>query len=194
MIYNCLRCGVEFRRKYGIKKYCSLSCSRKRPEGKCSQCQKVIRANRVRCSDCRLSNKALGVEKSRSRKRIKANKIARQPNGRHTHLKKQLREENIPQSDLIWNLNFYTALIQDNKCHYCLGLLSPTGHALDRKSSDSGHEANNVVPSCWSCNSIKGKYWEYEHMMLLAPKLRFLRKSGEVGVSQQSVKLSVLAT
>jgi 5-methylcytosine-specific restriction endonuclease McrA len=126
--------------------------------------------------------------------RDKARQIARQPNGRHTHLKNQLRREGILKSDPIWNLNFYAALISDNECHYCLGPLSPTGHALDRRDSGHGHEASNVVPCCCPCNSIKGKYWEYQHMMLLAPKLRFLRKSGEVGVSQQSVKLSVPVT
>ena len=115
------------------------------------------------------------VEVRKQKDRDKAKLIARLPNGRHTHLKKCLRAEGIDKSDLIWSLNFYAALIQDNECHYCLGSLSPTGHALDRRDSSRGHEASNVVPCCWPCNSIKGKYWEYEHMMLLAPKLRSLR-------------------
>lgn len=113
-------------------------------------------------------------EVRKQKHRDKANKIARLPNGRHTHLKKQLRNEGISSSDPIWSLNFYAALIVDNECHYCLGPLSPTGHALDRRNSSYGHTATNVVPCCWPCNVIKGKYWEYEHMMLLAPKLRRL--------------------
>ncbi len=111
-------------------------------------------------------------EVRKEKKRNKASRIARLPHGRHTHLKKKLRVEETPSTDPLWSLNFYVALIQDNKCHYCLGILSPTGHGLDRKNSAKGHEANNVVPCCWKCNRIKGEFWEYEHMMLLAPKLR----------------------
>jgi 5-methylcytosine-specific restriction endonuclease McrA len=117
------------------------------------------------------------IEVRAEKDRAKARQIARQPNGRHTHLKKMLRYENINKADPLWSLNYYSALIRDSECHYCLGPISPTGHALDRISSEGKHEACNVVLCCWSCNSIKGKYWEYEHMMLLAPKLRRLRIS-----------------
>jgi hypothetical protein len=119
-------------------------------------------------------------EVRKQKKKDKASKIARLPRGRHTHLKKKLRQENVFELDLIWRSNFYVELIRDNQCHYCLGKLNPTGHALDRMDSSRNHEADNVVPCCLKCNRIKGEFWEYEHMMLLAPKLRFLQTGGEL--------------
>lgn len=172
MIYKCLKCGVEFSRKYGARKYCSLVCSQRKEEGSCADCQKQIPTRHVRCSDCRKTIRDSQPEKLKILRRKKAYQIGREPRGRHVHLKKFLRADGVLETDPLWSLNFYTELIKDSTCHYCLGPLSPTGHALDRKTSELGHEAHNVVCCCWSCNSIKGKYWEYEHMMLLVPKLR----------------------
>jgi 5-methylcytosine-specific restriction endonuclease McrA len=172
MIYNCLRCNKQFEDEYVDRKYCSLLCSKRKLEGRCLDCQKPIHSIQVRCFDCRKKISDAWPEKLKILRRRKSWTTGREPRGRHQHLKKFLRNDGVSLLDPLWNLNFYTALIQDSECHYCLGPLSPTGHALDRKNSESGHEACNVVPCCWPCNSIKGKYWEYEHMMLLAPKLR----------------------
>lgn len=177
MIYNCLKCGIEFERKYGVRKYCSISCSQRQLQGSCADCQKRIRALHVRCIECRKKNSGGAPERKKLLARKKAYQISREPRGRHVLLKKVLKREGVPLSDIIWNLNFYTALIEGATCHYCLTPLNPTGHALDRKDSNRGHEASNVVTCCWTCNTIKGKYWEYEHMMLLAPKLRQLKNS-----------------
>lgn len=176
MVYICLKCGVEFSRKYGARKYCSLQCSRRELQGCCFDCGKQISANTVRCTECRKKIRDGWPERLKFLGRKKSYEVGRQPRGRHVHLKKFLKREQIPATDPLWSLNFYTALIQDNECHYCLGPLSPTGHALDRKNSSKGHTAFNTVCCCWFCNSVKGKYWEYEHMMLLAPKLRKLSR------------------
>jgi hypothetical protein len=174
-MYTCLKCGKQFERRQGVKKYCSVVCAQREKQGSCVDCQKPIFSNRLRCEDCRKKISDGVPERTKQLRRKNAYKIGREPRGRHTRLKKFLRKEGIPSTDPLWSLNFYTALIQDGICHYCLGPMSPSGHGLDRKITEQGHTANNVVCCCWLCNTIKGKYWEYEHMMMLAPKLRCLR-------------------
>ncbi len=178
MNFNCVKCGKDFESDNEKRKYCSLNCSKKTLKGLCRRCQKQITATRFYCKNCRIKNKEEGTERTKQQNRINAKKINRSFRGRHAILKKTLKREKVLESDLCWNLNFYTELIRDIICHYCLGPLNPTGHGLDRRDSECGHEAHNVVPCCWLCNSIKGKFWEYEHMMLLAPKLRRLRSQG----------------
>jgi 5-methylcytosine-specific restriction endonuclease McrA len=175
MKYNCLRCGKEFESCSLTRKYCSVACGQRKLEGSCLDCGKAVRSILVRCEDCRKKISDGWPERLKLLRRKKANEIGRQPRGRWQHLKKFLRQDLVPSSDPLWSVNFYKALVQDAVCEYCLGPLSPTGHALDRKNSEFGHEAWNVVPCCRECNTIKGKHWEYEHMMLIAPKLRRIR-------------------
>lgn len=96
--------------------------------------------------------------------------------GKHAELKKKLREERVSHSDLLWSINFYSALIEARICHYCLGPLDEAGCGLDRVVNELGHLSYNVVPCCGSCNRKKGYDTSYEEMMLLAPTLREIRK------------------
>jgi hypothetical protein len=99
--------------------------------------------------------------------------------GRHTQVKGLLRKEKISSLDPLWGLNYYTELIKDNQCHYCLGPLNQTGHALDRVDNSLPHMCSNVVVSCWWCNEKKSSDLSYSEMLLLAPALREIRKRRE---------------
>jgi hypothetical protein len=52
-------------------------------------------------------------------------------------------------------------------CDYCKGPLPETGHGLDRKDNTRGYELDNVVPCCYDCNTMKGKFLTYEEMHLI---------------------------
>jgi hypothetical protein len=104
-------------------------------------------------------------------------KWAKSANARHWWVKRKLRSEGVPESDLLWKLNFYTELISDGVCHYCGGTLSAGGHSLDRKENHEGHRCFNVVPCCARCNSIKSDYFSYSEMQLLSPVLRKIRET-----------------
>jgi len=92
--------------------------------------------------------------------------------GRHKTIKYALKKEGALESELLWNINFYSELVRDPLCHYCSGLLNETGGGLDRIQNDIGHTCYNVVPCCRRCNRIKGHDLSYEEMMLLAPALK----------------------
>jgi hypothetical protein len=100
--------------------------------------------------------------------------------GRHTQVRELLKKEKILSSDSLWSLNYYAELVKDNQCHYCLGPLSPTGHALDRVDNYQPHSCANVVVSCWWCNERKSSDLSYDEMMLLVPALREIRRRREL--------------
>jgi len=102
------------------------------------------------------------------------------PRARHTQVKEALRKELIPATDPLWGLNYYAELIKDGICHYCLGPLNQSSHALDRMDNNSPHACWNVVPSCWWCNERKKADLSYEEMMLLVPALREIRRRREL--------------
>lgn len=105
-----------------------------------------------------------------------AKRYFRTPRGRLATLRMCLNREGISQNDLLRNEHFYFELIRDNECHYCLGPLTPSGHALDRIDNNVGHVSFNIVPCCQDCNKKKLHNTSYEEMMLLAPALREIRK------------------
>ena len=43
---------------------------------------------------------------------------------------------------------------------------------IDRKNSEQGYEINNLVKSCWICNSIKSNKYSYEEMKIIGIKLK----------------------
>lgn len=108
------------------------------------------------------------------------------PRGRHTQVRQALRRERAPLSDALWSLNYYTEIIRDCVCHYCLGPLGVSGHALDRMDNTQPHVCWNVVPSCWWCNERKKADLSYEEMMLLAPALREIRRRREAACGKES--------
>ena len=103
-------------------------------------------------------------------------KHIRTPRGRHGQVKGALRRDGVPSTDALWSLNYYTEIIRDVICHYCLGPLNPSSHALDRMDNNSPHACWNVVPCCWWCNERKKADLSYDEMMLLAPALREIRR------------------
>jgi hypothetical protein len=96
-------------------------------------------------------------------------------NSRLRSLSQDMQAEGIPETDILYRLNFYRHLILDNECHYCGGPLSPQGFSLDRMNNDLGHQASNVVPCCGSCNFFRQDRLSYSHMMRLAPLLKEFR-------------------
>lgn len=102
---------------------------------------------------------------------------ARKLEGRHSKVKKTLRDEHVDQTDPLYSIRFYAELIRDNICHYCKGSLNPTSHALDCMNNEEPHACYNVVPCCWPCNALKSNRFSYEEMMLLVPTLRSIYRA-----------------
>lgn len=53
------------------------------------------------------------------------------------------------------NFEEYSLLVENKKCHYCNGELSPCGHNLDRIDSTISYTIENCVPCCKACNLAK---------------------------------------
>lgn len=92
--------------------------------------------------------------------------------GRHMKLKRALRKDRTPATDLLWSKNFYFELIKDLVCHYCSQPIKGGGHILDRLDNNSIHSCNNVVLCCWDCNELKSNKFSYDEMMRIAPVLK----------------------
>jgi hypothetical protein len=95
------------------------------------------------------------------------------PESRHVVLCRQLEAERVPRTDLLWSLRFYQGLLEgcDNRCFYCEGPLSISGHSLDRIENLKGHRCWNVVPACSMCNSIKSDILSFSEMLELRDDL-----------------------
>lgn len=52
-----------------------------------------------------------------------------------------------------------------NPCVYCGDSVSRIG--VDRVDNEIGHIKTNLVPSCYSCNSIRMEKWTHEEMKIL---------------------------
>lgn len=61
----------------------------------------------------------------------------------------------------------YNSLIK-KPCHYCQEKITHKGMRLDRKDSNVGYTASNVVACCYKCNMKKGPYLTYNEFMLIA--------------------------
>ena len=107
----------------------------------------------------------------------------RHANFRYTYLKK----EGTPETDPLHRLNFYSALVQDARCHYCDGKLNETGCGLDAMDNSISHTCYNVVPCCWDCNQLKGARFSYEEMMLLSPGLRQIKRARPLEPQKRNV-------
>ena len=66
-------------------------------------------------------------------------------------------------------------------CHYCAGLLNPTGSALDRVDNGRGYEPDNVVPCCTVCNVIKGQHLTHDEMAVAMHMVKKYRNL-EIGI------------
>ena len=96
---------------------------------------------------------------------------------RHSHyLARSLKKENVDSSDPIWSVRFYTELIRDLVCFYCLKEIGGYGHGLDRIDNTKGHEASNVIPCCGVCNRFRCSIWTHAEMVSIRPQLSKLRQ------------------
>lgn len=94
------------------------------------------------------------------------------------------RRKSSKRRGVSWQLS-YDELVEFttiNSCHYCDGpIVWQTFHFsnlnLDRKDNDQGYVKHNLVVCCGMCNRIKGSILAYEHMLILRPSLRKLRRS-----------------
>jgi hypothetical protein len=68
----------------------------------------------------------------------------------------------------------YAAIIANNTCIYCGGVLPKYGHGLDRKNNALGYTQENVVPCCSSCNSIKSDRIYFEEMLWIMARRKHL--------------------
>lgn len=194
MIRVCPVCNREMpvfkRKKFNLNKYCSKECCKKG----ISNSVKLLRVMKpiikeedmpkIRIKTCPFCNIEFqsvdrGTFCSDECRDLRANERSSNVRRRHGNLYRSLRVEKIPETDLIWNLNFYAQLVLDNMCHYCGGPLPPIGHGLDRPDSSKGHFCYNVIPCCGSCNGLKGHVISYEEMMILKPGLTEIRKRRE---------------
>jgi hypothetical protein len=81
-------------------------------------------------------------------------------------------------TDPLWGLNYYSALIEDNECHYCRGPLPESGIALDTIDSDHIWCAYNVIPACIPCIERRNNYrdrLDFHEMEVLGGTLELIR-------------------
>lgn len=64
-------------------------------------------------------------------------------------------------------------------CHYCSCSLADIkrGTALDRKDNSKDYTVSNVVPCCYSCNSIKGEHLTHDEMVVAMKAVLNLRSN-----------------
>jgi hypothetical protein len=197
---TCLECELEFELFNTNKLYCSRKCMRRgvnrryRDHPVIREIIKKSDLGRLKIRNCIFCG--IGFFKTNSWlcsdecRRLRNSQTTSSFSSRHSNLYRSLRNERIPEYDLIWNLNFYTQIVLDNECHYCGGPLPKKGHGLDRLDSSIGHVCYNVVPCCGSCNGLKGHVISYEEMMILRPglfEIRRRREQNPTGINYQQV-------
>lgn len=83
----------------------------------------------------------------------KMKELHRRLTGRFSSGKTQAKRREVPWA---LSLDRYVELIAES-CHWCGGELNETGTGLDRLDNRLGYVEGNVVPSCWHCNTLKGR-------------------------------------
>lgn len=196
----CIECHKKFESYNRNKKYCSRKCIRRAYKKRFRtrlaihgiiKKSDIGRLDIKTCVSCGVSFEANGSQCcSNECRRLHKDEMDCSVSRRHSNLYRSLRIEKVPETNLIWNLNFYTQLVLDNECHYCGGPLPKKGHGLDRLNSSIGHVCYNVVPCCGSCNGLKGHVISYEEMMILRPglfEIRRRREQNPTGINYQQV-------
>ncbi len=76
----------------------------------------------------------------------------RTPKARLMLAKSKAKVRGIP-----WSLSLaqYEELIK-NPCRYCRGIIAVSATGLDRNDPRLGYAIENVVPCCYTCNTMKG--------------------------------------
>src|SRR6266852_3972640 len=148
----------------------SVPSTIKKGSGYCRNCKRELgRAEYRRNLKKRKETNKANYGRNPERYKEASKKRGRSLKGRFTELKRSLKIDGTSRYDLLWHYNFYAYFMADAVCHYCSGPLNSYGHSLDRIDNAKKHEANNVVPCCGQCNSIKSWFWGYNDMMLVAP-------------------------
>jgi len=81
----------------------------------------------------------------------------------------------------------YSALTA-KPCFYCSGLLSVAGTRLDRLDNETGYTAENSVPCCPACNTIKSNLMTPYEMTQVVSLLRALRQTDTLWDSSRLYK------
>lgn len=131
------------------------------PEASCKSCTRERNNNNYR--------KRSDQYKSRLRgnKRLLHQRWAR-TKGALKHRSKIPREFSI-------TLEEYSNIVKDNACIYCGGPLPKTMGGLDRLDNNKGYTKENVVPCCFTCNSMRGNHLSHEEMKAVANFIKELR-------------------
>ncbi len=139
------------KRKDGLRSDCKICASNS---------DKIYRElHRVRCS-----------EKDRNK--------SKSIRGRFTKSKYTAKKRVIPW---LLSLSEYQQLIS-KPCAYCnneLGHPVSYGCGLDRMDSDKGYDANNAVPCCFACNTIKSNLLSFEETKAVVALVLDMRKIKE---------------
>lgn len=109
---------------------------------------------------------------SRKREREYNRNQYRTPRGRHYALTLAVRRDG-KGSDITFEKHIKLLL---KPCHYCRGVLNPTGSGLDRLDPKKGYYMRNVVPCCRGCNRFKSNRLTEEEALFLVGSLKNRRK------------------
>ena len=60
----------------------------------------------------------------------------------------------------------------DHLCFYCDDTLGISGLRLDRIDNDGGYEVDNVVPCCYRCNMVRGRWLTVDLMLKVGKVLK----------------------
>jgi hypothetical protein len=102
-------------------------------------------------------------------------------------LKRTLEEDRIRESDdrLIWNFEFYEALIAGNQCDVCDGPLGG-GHSIDRRDNSKGHLSTNIAYIlCQECNRLRSSLYIPDEFALFRPVLITIREQRDAQKSKR---------
>jgi hypothetical protein len=93
----------------------------------------------------------------------KQQRWSRTPQGQFAHAKCDAKKRNLE-----WTLTKEVFIeLRLLPCTYCGGTLPEAGSGLDRKDNLKGYISGNVVPCCFRCNYMKGKFLTYDEMKLI---------------------------
>jgi hypothetical protein len=99
----------------------------------------------------------------------------RTPAGRYNALRNRARRKNYEFNLTVEQIAELTTM----PCHYCGGRLPETGGGLDRIDNSAGYTADNVLPCCETCNSMRNNYMTVKETEIVVAALQEYRKTNE---------------
>lgn len=131
------------------------------PEASCKECTRKRNNGNYRKKSTYYNNRLRG------NKRLLHQKWAR--------TKGALKYRTKTPREFLITLEEYAEIIKDNACTYCGGALPQTMGGLDRLDNSKGYTKENVVPCCFTCNTIRGDSLSHEEMKAVANFIKGLR-------------------